>query len=226
MFKNLPKVTKNLIIINFIIWLASVIMHKLGNDIIFNLFALHFPTGSSGSHFYFWQPFTYMFLHDDTGIWHILFNMYTLMIFGSALERVWGGKKFFLFYAVCGIGAALCDMGVHWIQYAQDMKVYEPNSVKAYYDMISTVGASGAIYGLLLGFGMLFPNTKLTLIFPPITMTAKWFVIIFGVIEILSGLGAHDNVAHFAHLGGMLFGLILILIWKKKMKLYDDFGDR
>ncbi len=222
MFRNLPKVTKNLLIINVIIWFASFIMSRMGNDLIYDLFALHFPTGSADSNFHFWQPFTYMFLHDNTRIWHILFNMYTMVIFGSVLERVWGGGKFAIFYIVCGVGAALCHLGVEWAQYASALAKYEPNSVKSVFDAMTTVGASGAIYGLLLGYGMLFPDSRLTLIFPPIVLKAKWFVIIFAAIELLMGVvGSTDGVAHFAHLGGMLFGLVLILIWKKQHKLYE-----
>ena len=225
MFRNLPKVTKNLIIINFIVWLFCFVMHLRGDSTVMDLFALHFPTGQEGSNFRFWQPLTYMFLHDDSSIWHILFNMYTLMVFGSVLERVWGPGKFALFYIVCGLGAALCQMGVQWITFTIDLGKYSPASVYEYYNLISTVGASGAIYGLLLGYGMLFPDSRLTLVFPPVTLTAKWFVIIFGGIEVLlSFLGMTrlaDGVAHVAHLGGMLFGLLLILRWRKRNKLYE-----
>lgn len=225
MFRNLPRVTKNLLIINFIIWAASFIVHRMGDTTLMDLFALHFPTGHAGSNFHFWQPLTYMFLHDDRSLWHILFNMYSLMIFGSVLERIWGGSKFALFYVVCGLGAALCQLGVQWISFSMDLHNYQIESVYSYYNAVSTVGASGAIYGLLLGYGMLFPDSRLTLIFPPVTLTAKWFVIIFGLIEVaLSFAGMTrlaDGVAHVAHLGGMLFGLILILLWKRNRTLYD-----
>ncbi|MFA6713061.1 MAG: rhomboid family intramembrane serine protease, partial [Bacteroidales bacterium] len=136
------------------------------------------------------------------------------------LERVWGSKKFLLFYFVTGIGAALMhNLVLH----------FQINAFEAANNIVSasnimrtpTVGASGAIYGVLLGYGMLFPNNVLQLIFPPIALKAKWFVVIFGVIELITGLtGMGGNVAHFAHLGGMLFGLILILFWKKQNKMY------
>lgn len=222
MFRNIPKITKNLLIINVIIWVASWIMHKTGNPLLMDWFALHFPTGSEDSHFHIWQLFTYMFLHDDTSIMHIFFNMWSLLLFGCTLERTWGSAKYLLFYVVCGVGAALCELGVNWIQFAGDMAHYEPNSVRMAYDMFTTVGASGAIYGLLLGFGMLYPDTQFMLIFPPIPLKAKWMVIIFGAMEIVLSIVGTGNVAHVAHLGGMLFGLVLILVWKKNMKLYDN----
>lgn len=224
MFRNLPQVTKNLLIINFIIWIASFLMYRTGNEMLFNVFALHFPTGSENSHFGIWQIFSYMFLHDNSRIWHVLFNMYTLVIFGAVLERVWGGGKFALYYLVCGVGAGLCQLGAQWIQFESLISNYEPNSVIAAFDHMTTVGASGAIYGLLLAYGMLFPDSKMGLLFPPVTMKAKWFVIVFAAIELLCSLGgvsAMSGVAHMAHLGGMLFGLILILFWKKKHKLYE-----
>lgn len=222
MFRNIPKVTLNLLIINILIWVASWIMNKTNNPLLMDWFALHFPTGSEDSHFHIWQLFTYMFLHDDSGFLHIFFNMWSLLLFGCALERTWGSAKYLLFYVVCGVGAALCELGVNWIQFAGAMNHFEPNSVIAAYDTFVTVGASGAIYGLLLGFGILFPNAQFMLIFPPIPLKAKWMVIIFGIMEIILSINGTGNVAHVAHLGGMLFGLILILIWKKKRTLYDN----
>lgn len=225
MFRNLPKVTKNLLIINTLIWLASYVLHLKGSTLMMDLFALHFPTGSEASNFHFWQPFTYMFLHDDVHIWHILFNMYTLAIFGAVLERSWGAGKFLFYYVICGLGAGLCQIGAQYVSFSIDMAHYIPSSVVEAYDMMSTVGASGAIYGLLLGYGMLYPDSRLMLVFPPIAMKAKWFVLIFAAIELLSSLGTAigrgDGIAHMAHLGGMLFGLVIILIWKRKHKLYE-----
>lgn len=225
MFRNLPRVTKNLLIINTIIWLASMMMYRMGNSLLMDLFALHFPTGSDNSRFHIWQLFSYMFLHDDRGIWHLLFNMYTLAIFGPVLERVWGGGKFLFFYLFCGVGAGLCQVGAQYVQFSILLSRFEPNSVKAAFDLYTTVGASGAIYGVLLGYGMLFPDSRLTLLFPPVSMKAKWFVLIFAAIELLStlgpALGRGDGVAHIAHLGGMLFALVLILIWKRRKKMYE-----
>ena len=204
-------VVKNLIIINIIVaigtWLVGDSMYNR-----FSLFAFESP------YFKPYQIVTYMFMHG--GFWHIFFNMYTLMIFGIALERVWGSKRFILFYLVCGIGAGLChDLILHF----QISGFLASEQMAAAYRLmgVPTVGASGAIYGILLGYGMLYPNNILQLIFPPIALKAKWFVVIFAAIELVTGLlGTHDGVAHFAHLGGMLFGLILILIWKKDNRLY------
>ena len=134
--------------------------------------------------------------------------MYSLYIFGSVLERVWGTKKFLIFYFVTGIGAGLINIGV---QFMAD-------------SFALTVGASGAIYGILMGYAMLYPDSVLTLIIPPVSMKAKWFVLIFAGIELLLGISNNpaDNVAHFAHLGGLLFGFIMIWIWKKRHRLYSS----
>ena len=149
--------------------------------------------------------------------------MYSLLIFGSVLERVWGVKKFLFFFFVTGLGAAAVHLGVQWLQ----MQGYMHHAA---YNMITilkctpTVGASGAIYGVLMGYGMLYPDSRLTLIFPPITLKAKWFVLIFAGIELLLGVFATGSgIAHFAHLGGLIFGLLLILIWKKRHTLYSRF---
>ena len=204
-------VIKNLVIINTIMLVATYI----NGDFMYQTLSL-FPFESPL--FKPYQLITHMFMHG--GFWHLFFNMYTLIIFGSMLERVWGSKKFLLFYFVTGIGAALMHNLVLHLQ----INAFEAanNIVSASNIMRTpTVGASGAIYGVLLGYGMLFPNNVLQLIFPPIALKAKWFVVIFGVIELITGLtGMGGNVAHFAHLGGMLFGLILILFWKKQNKMY------
>jgi membrane associated rhomboid family serine protease len=195
----LPPAVKNLLIINIIVFLGT----ELIGDPMYQLFAL-FPIGSP--FFRWWQFVTHMFMHGNFA--HIFFNMWSLFVFGPLLERLWGSKKFLIFYFVCGLGAALCHELVLMTQPLSN---------------IPTVGASGAIYGLLLGFGMLYPNYVLTLVFPPVSLKAKWFVVIFAVIELVTGiLGTRDGVAHFAHLGGMLFGLILILIWKKQGKMYSE----
>lgn len=197
--RYLPPAVKNLLIINIIVFIGT----ELIGDPMYQLFAL-FPIGSP--FFRWWQFVTHMFMHGN--FMHIFFNMWSLIVFGPMLERLWGSKKFLIFYFVCGLGAALCHELVLLTQPLSN---------------IPTVGASGAIYGLLLGFGMLYPNYVLTLVFPPVSLKAKWFVAIFAGIELLTGvLGTHDGVAHFAHLGGMLFGLILILIWKKKGQMYTE----
>ena len=209
---SLTPVVKNLIIINTIIWIGSTII----GDSMFGKFAL-FPFESPNFRYY--QLVTHMFMHG--GFWHLFFNMYTLMIFGIALERIWGSNKFLLFYFVTGLGAALChNLVLHFqIEHALSagQQLVAMNIMRT-----PTVGASGAIYGVLLGYAMLYPNSVLQLIFPPVTLTAKWLVIIFAAIELATGILGGGSIAHFAHLGGMLFGLILILFWKKRNKMYSE----
>ena len=213
----MPPVVKNLIMINVLMYLITVIT----GNFMYENFAL----------FYFKSPFfkpyqlvTHMFMHG--GFTHILFNMYTLYIFGCVLERVWGSQKFLFYYFVTGIGAALLHMGVMYLQLRGYIADYNAGDMFAQSSIQSilvtpTVGASGAIYGLLLAYGMLFPDNIMQLIFPPVALKAKWFVIIFGALELLLGLsGRGGNVAHFAHLGGMIFGFFLILYWKKNNRMY------
>ena len=217
MFRNTPFIVKNLIIINIIVLVATMINENLMFE-NFSLFSFHSP---------FFKPYqfvTHMFMHG--GFWHLFFNMYTLWMFGSILENVWGSKKFLLFYFVTGLGAALLHNLVLEIELSTLQNAVQSGNIAAQTKIVNilrtpTVGASGAIYGVLLGYGMLFPNNIISLIFPPISLRAKWFVIIFGAIELLMGLtGAGSNIAHFAHLGGMIFGFILIMYWKKKGTMY------
>lgn len=215
---SIPTVTKNIIIINILI----MIMTALNEEFMIEKFALFYPTSPF---FKPWQILTHMFMHG--GFWHLFFNMYTLFVFGSVLERVWGPKKFLIFYFVTGLGAAALHTGAQFIQAQVYMNQIAEGSLHAQaalhaLKMTPTVGASGAIYGLLLGYGMLYPDSRLTLIFPPITLKAKWFVIIFAAIELVTGVtGMGGGIAHFAHLGGMLFGWLMIIYWKKKHRLYD-----
>jgi membrane associated rhomboid family serine protease len=159
-------------------------------------------------------------------MWHILFNMYSLFIFGSVLEHVWGGKKFLFFYLVTGIGAALLHNGVLFLQDISLQNTLAAGNIMVRAEIAQiystpTVGASGAIYGLLLAYGMLFPNNIMQLIFPPISLKAKYFVMIFGALELLLGISnSGGNIAHFAHLGGMLFGYFLIVYWMKNNRMY------
>ena len=157
---------------------------------------------------------------------HLFFNMFALWMFGNTLENIWGPNRFLLFYFVCGVGAGLVQELVQYIQYATTLQAYTSVNMGGhiipmgeYLNMLTTVGASGAVYGILLAFGMMFPNSTLYIYFA-IPIKAKWFVLIYGIIELFSGFTSADNVAHFAHLGGMLFGLFLILYWKKKGNLY------
>lgn len=216
---NIPAATKHLILINILVWIMTV----LGGDKMYEMFALFYPTSPF---FKPWQVLTHMFMHG--GFWHLFFNMYTLFIFGCVLERVWGSKKFLIFYFITGLGAALLHTGVEWIQTQVWMNQIAEGSQSAMIalhslKMTPTVGASGAIYGVLLGYAMLYPDSIMTLLFPPISLKAKWFVLIFGAIELLTGLtgSTGGGIAHFAHLGGMIFGFILIQYWKKKGKLYS-----
>ena len=213
----MPPVVKNLLLINI---LAYVVTMLTGNFMYEN-FAL----------FYFKSPFfkpiqlvTHMFMHG--GFTHIFFNMYTLFIFGCVLERVWGSQKFLFYYFVTGLGAALLHLGVMYLQlqgYIADANAGDIYAAAKIQALLSTptVGASGAIYGLLLAYGMLFPNNVMQLIFPPVALKAKWFVLIFGALELVLGLsGRGSDVAHFAHLGGMIFGYFLIVYWKKNNRMY------
>lgn len=208
---QIPTVTKNLVAINILMFIATLINE---NFMVAN-FAMFYP---ASPFFKPWQILTHMFMHG--GFWHIFFNMYSLLMFGSILERSLGPKKFLIFYFVTGLGAVALHTGVEWMQ----ARVFIANgAVDAYQRLLvtPTLGASGAIYGILIGFAMLYPQARLTLIFPPIPMTAKWLVIIFAAIELFSGInGIQDGVAHFAHLGGMLFGWLLIRWWRKNGKLY------
>ena len=192
---NVPKAVKHIILINVLM----LVLTYLNNPLMSKWFALN-PIS------FIWKPWqlvTYMFMHGGFG--HIFFNMYTLFIFGSVLENVWGTKKFLTFYFVTGIGAALVNIGVQYLTGSFAL----------------TVGASGAIYGILMGYAMLYPDSRLTLLFPPVSMKAKWFVLIFAAIELLTGVtGMGGGIAHFAHLGGLIFGYLLILYWKKKHTLY------
>ena len=193
---NIPKAVKHIILINVLM----LVLTYLNNPLMRKWFALNPIT-------FLWKPWqlvTYMFMHG--GIGHLFFNMYTLFIFGSVLENVWGTKKFLTFYFVTGIGAALVNIGVQYLTGSFAL----------------TVGASGAIYGILMGYAMLYPDSMLTLVLPPVSMKAKWFVLIFAGIELLLGISNNpaDNVAHFAHLGGLIFAFLLIMFWKKRHRLY------
>lgn len=219
-FKVLPTVVKNLLIINVLLFLATVTLNRFKIDLT-DILGLHFFKASD---FRIYQLVTYMFMHGNFE--HLFFNMFALWMFGNTLENIWGTKRFLLFYMVCGIGAGLCQELVQYIQYTTSLAQYanvdmggQIIPMSSYLNMMNTVGASGAVYGLLLAFGMMFPNAMIYLyfLFP---LKAKWFVIGYAVIELVSGFVGGGNVAHFAHLGGMLFGLALILYWKKKGQLY------
>lgn len=216
--RGTPPVTRNLIILNIIVFIATLI----NREFMTAEFALFYPTSR---YFHWWQILTHMFMHG--GFWHILFNMYTLWLFGSVVENIIGSKKFLLFYFICGLGAAGLHLGVEFLQMQSFMEgAALGNNVAlqniAVIKLTPTVGASGAIYGVLIGYAMLFPASKMTLLFPPVTLSAKWMVIVFAAIELLTGVtGTVAGVAHFAHLGGMLIGWLMIFYWRKRGKLFD-----
>lgn len=214
---NLPTVTKNLLIINLLCFLGMFVARKYGISLN-DLLGLHFFLASD---FNIGQLVSYMFMHANFS--HIFFNMFALWMFGRVLEQVWGPKRFLTYYMVCGIGAGLMQELVYYLEYVINLAGYDSVStgigimpMSEYLNLMTTVGASGAVYGILLAFGMLFPNSPM-FVFPiPVPIKAKYFVIGYAVLELLLGVGGGDGVAHFAHLGGMLFGLILILRWRKK----------
>jgi len=230
-----PPVVKNLIIINVVMLLAMYIflqLFRVDLNRILGLFYFQSPL------FKPWQIITHMFMHG--GLFHIFFNMWALWIFGKTLESVWGSKRFLIYYLVTGLGAAFFHTLVNYIQFAPDVaalkQAYSVDRINiallneilqpgnqfhslARSLIIPTVGASGAVYGVLLAFGMLFPNTPLIIIPIPMPIKAKWLVIGFVVLELYLGISQPgSNVAHFAHLGGMVFGFILIKYWNKYTK--------
>ena len=221
MLNNVPPVVKNLIIINVLFYLATV---ALGESEMLYYFSGTYP---GSPNFYPWQVITHMFMHG--GISHLFFNMFALYMFGGQLERLWGGQRFLNYYIICGLGGFFLHefvLGVELYKaYGSFFPVFEqPLSVSDDRWVMSmdmqfgrVVGASGAVFGILLAFGMLFPDTRLMLLFPPIPIKAKYFVIGYGVLELSLALdnASGDNVAHFAHLGGMLFGYLLLKRWQK-----------
>ncbi len=210
-----PPVVKNLLIINIIIFLAEIVLPDAAGNTMLHYGALNFWKGGG---FHFWQPVTYMFLHGSPS--HLFFNMFALWMFGRALEYNLGSRKFLIYYMVCGIGAGLIQLGVNWAEYSIALNGGNMASV-AQLAYASTVGASGAVFGILLGMGMLHPNDRVMLLIPPIPLKMKWLVVIYAVIELVAGVsGRMDSVAHFAHLGGMLWGLLLLWYWKRSGKIY------
>ncbi len=216
-FGAIPMVVKNIIIINVVMYVITM----LTGDFMYEKFALFY---FKSPYFEPYQIITHIFMHG--GFFHLFFNMYTLFIFGSVLERVWGEKKFLFYYFATGLGAAFLHLGVMYLEINSLNSAFMSGDISAsaaikQIYMTPTVGASGAIYGLLLAYGMLFPNNTMQLIFPPIALKAKYFVMIFGALELFLGLSnAGGNIAHFAHLGGMIFGYFLISYWKKNNRMY------
>ncbi|MBR6375965.1 MAG: rhomboid family intramembrane serine protease [Alloprevotella sp.] len=218
---SIPPVTRWLIIINCaVLILQEVLVRATGIDLA-NIFGLHFLLASD---FYLFQPVTYMFLHG--GLAHLFFNMFALWMFGGIIERTLGQKRFIVYYFVCGIGAALCQelwqltqffyLGISNYQAVNIGSQVIPMSAFLNSAAWTTVGASGACYGVLLAFGVLYPEQRIMLLIPPIPMKAKYFVFAYAAIELFSAYTSNDNIAHFAHLGGMLFGWLLLHYWRKR----------
>jgi membrane associated rhomboid family serine protease len=270
-FQILPPVVKNLLIINVLFFVATIVFARLGVDLDTWL-GLHY---FSADNFHIWQPITYMFMHSNFG--HLFFNMFALWMFGSAVENYWGAKRFLIFYFITGIGAGITHYAVLALTLQPDINLINafvadptfenfaafyndnhiPGMTVAFRDMLEQsyqhlshfpsdtavlnqlsdhlellrseyvnahviVGASGAVFGLLLAFGMLFPNSQIYLYFL-IPIKAKWFVLIYGAIELFYGItGTADGIGHFAHLGAMLFGFILIMIWRHNNRRRQD----
>ncbi len=212
----MPPVVMNLLIINVLVFMATFLLPF--GQWLHDTLALYFPTSPN---FRFWQPLTHMFVHSNTDPYHLLINMFTLWMFGRQVEYDLGPKKFMWYYLLCGLGAALLQLAVNWIEI--NALAGSGNFMEAGYMVLNgrMVGASGAIFGLLAAFGILHANSMVMMILPPIPMKAKWFVLIYAVIELLFGVsGVNDGVAHFAHLGGALWGFLILLYWKKKGKIY------
>ena len=212
--ERIPSVTRTLLIINVIMFVATLV----NEPFMIKTFAMFYPASPL---FRWWQPLTHMFMHG--GWWHILFNMYTLVMFGMVVERVLGTKKFLILYFVTGLGAVALHTGVEWLDIRRLAASASMVAQSDVIDMLRTpmVGASGAVYGVLVAFAMLYPEARMTLIFPPVTLDAKWMVAIFIGIELITGItGTQVGIAHFAHLGGALFGFLLILYWRKRGELW------
>ncbi len=219
--------TKNLLIVNFLAFIATWVLELRGINLTSAL-GLHFFLASD---FHIYQFITYMFLHG--GLTHIFFNMFALWMFGSVIERVWGPKKFLFYYIVCGIGAGITQEIVQYATYSiEGIAAYQyvnaggvQMTTDAYINLWTTIGASGAVYGILLAFGMIFPNERLFIIPIPFPIKAKWLIVGYIAIELFSAMsGPGDGVAHMAHLGGMLFGFLLIRYWQNNPDSSQRFG--
>jgi membrane associated rhomboid family serine protease len=232
---GIPPIVKNLIFINVIMLLAYWAVDSVFQIDLNRILGLYFPKSEQFKPI---QIVTHMFMHGS--FWHLFLNMYALFIFGAVLENVWGPKRFLIYYFVCGLGAVVIHESVIGIQFYNLTRSISPENLQvvlnegtAYFNKgmafedpamrsleillnTPTVGASGAIFGVLLAFGVLFPNTQLMLLFPPIPIKAKYFVMIFGGIELFLAISQPgSSIAHAAHLGGMLFGYVLIRYWRK-----------
>lgn len=206
-FGQLPPVTKNLLVINFLVWLIGPVLTRMGLNLEGWFGLVNWNAAAFGGmySFHLWQPFTYMFLHAN--FWHMFCNMFAVLMFGPSIEQQWGSKRFLTYYLVSGVGAAIVQELVWMLTIGHAMSI--------------TIGASGAVFGLLFAFGWLFPEVRMFLLFIPIPIPSRVFVALYALFELSAGIygSAADNVAHFAHLGGLLFGWLLLLYWKKTGKI-------
>lgn len=231
--RNIPAITKNLLIINVLAFAAGYVFETMGMDLS-SAFGLHF---FMASHFHFFQFFTYMFLHG--GFTHLFFNMFALWMFGCVIERTLGPKRFLIYYLVCGVGAGVIQELAQLANFYFTLK--SQNVGFSFSDIFvagqqlthqlnswNTIGASGAVYGILLAFGMLYPEERIVIFPLPIPIKAKWFVAIYVVIELVSAYTSYgDGVAHMAHVGGMLFGFLLLRYWRRRPQIdFSAFFDK
>jgi membrane associated rhomboid family serine protease len=233
LLKNISPVVKNLLLINILFYIAQWTIPSFTQNL--ELYPI------SSEDFKPWQLATHFFMHSPYSIGHIFFNMFALIIFGSQLERVWGAQRFLGYYISCALGAAVLHLGVNYYRIhiieinlsLEDLELFRNSAYDAFQKGMNfkdpvlaqlnllhhtpMLGASGAVFGLLAAFGYLFPNTELMLLFPPIPIKAKYFVIGYAALELYLGVSNNpsDNVAHFAHLGGALVGIIIVLYWGK-----------
>ncbi len=244
-WRQLPPVTKNLIIINALLWAAINLLGNRFGDMIVQYGALHY---FAANNFLPSQLFTYMFLHE--GFTHLFFNMFALFMFGGVIERTLGSGRFLFYYVSCGLGAALIQEGVfamminHYetllaspmamqeiiengaVHLSQHLVYTMPEMAKIQMLInVPTLGASGAVYGILLAFGFLYPRQPIYLMFIPVPIQARWVVLGYGAIELLQAINNNpsDNVAHLAHLGGMIFGLLILFYWRRKNRGYHQY---
>jgi rhomboid-like protein len=240
-FANIPTVVKNLLIINIIFYVATLMF---GGPMMTQVLGVHYFDGPD---FRIWQVITYMFMHDYSSLFHIMFNMFALYTFGSSLEYIMGSKRFLNFYLITGLGALALQLMVQGfevynitgsainngsfmidsfkrtISFNPELMSQDQASTLLGIYLTPMVGASGAIFGLLIAFGMLFPNAELFIMFIPVPIKAKYIIPIYVILELFLGVKqfSGDSVAHFAHLGGALFGFILIKMWH--LKRHDNF---
>ena len=236
---NTPPVTKNLIIINILCFFATIVAKEYGMNLN-DLLGLHYFESEK---FGLYQLFTYMFMHS--GFEHIFFNLFAVWMFGRILESVWGSQRFLFYYILCGMGAGLIQQITLYFEFMPLM--HDATQFAAYPSTeiitingnsrtatewlalcqriisVPTVGASGAVYAILMAFGILFPNQPMYIFPLPMPIRTKWMIIGYIAIELYLGLTGNDGIAHFAHLGGMVFGFLLIMYWRKKGTIHGRY---